>query len=160
MNTASVIPLRRSSFSAGFTATELVVVVAVIGIIMAVALPAFFGFFRTAALRAGAEEMASALNRARQMAIRDNTNVCVTDAGGRLRFRFATCAGTVWTGPGTDAAGFIQLSNNVTVENGGTVTFSYIGTATPAIVYTVRNPQDGRTMSVNVAASGRVSIGP
>jgi Tfp pilus assembly protein FimT len=142
---------------------ELVVVVAVIGVIMALSAPLFLSFFRSSTLRAGAEETVTVLNRARQLAIRDNTAMCVTSSGGQLQLRIATCGGTVWTGPGTDAAGFIRLSNNVTVASAQNVTFNYIGTASAAalpVVYTVTNPQDGLTLTVSVAASGRVSIGP
>jgi prepilin-type N-terminal cleavage/methylation domain-containing protein len=151
--------------NAGFTAIELMIVLAMIGVIMALAVPSFISFFRSSALRSAAEETAAALNRARQLAIRDNRSMCVTTAGGRLQIHIATCAGTVWTGPGTDAAGLLPpLANNLTVASAQPeVTFNYIGTATaPAlpVVYTVTNAQDGSTSTVSVAASGRVSLGP
>jgi prepilin-type N-terminal cleavage/methylation domain-containing protein len=144
----------------GFSATELIVVVGVIGILMAASAPFFLSYLRTSALRTGAEEMATVLNRARQLAIRDNTSMCVTNDGTRVQFHVATCAGTVWTGPGTDAVGFVQLANNIRVASAQNVVFTYIGTATTAGTYTVTNPQDSRTLSVTVASSGRVSIGP
>ena len=158
--------MTRASFTrvrgqAGFTAIELVMVVAVIGILMAVSMPLFISFFRTSALRAGAEEMATVLSQARQMAIKDNTSICVTNNGTTVQYRISTCAGAVWTGPGTDAAGVIRLANNITVSpDTTTVVFTYIGLANPAAVFTVTSPQDGRTLSVNVAASGRISVGP
>ncbi len=152
--------VRRWLNEAGFSATELVVVVGVIGILMAASGPFFLSFLRTSALRTGAEEMATVLNRARQLAIRDNTSMCITNDGTRVQYHVATCAGTVWTGPGTDAAGFIRLANNINVASAQNVVFTYIGTATTAGTYTVTNPQDGRTLSVTVASSGRVSIGP
>lgn len=145
---------------AGFSLAELIVVVGVIGIIMAASAPFFLSYLRTSALRTGAEEMVTVLNRARQLAIRDNSNMCVTNDGTRVQYRIATCGGTVWTGPGTDVVGFIRLTNNITVASGQNVVFTYLGTATVAGTYTVTNPQDGRTMSVIVASSGRVAIGP
>jgi len=151
---------RRWLNEAGFSLTELIVVVGVIGIIMAASAPFFLSYLRTSALRTGAEEMVTVLNRARQLAIRDNSNMCVTNDGTRVQYHIATCGGTVWTGPGTDVVGFIQLGNNITVASGQNVVFTYIGTATVAGTYTVTNPQDSRTMSVIVAPSGRVSIGP
>ena len=143
----------------GFTATELIVTVAVIGILMAASAPFFLSYLRTSALRGGAEEMATVLNRARQLAIRDNTSMCVTNDGTRVQFRVATCGGTIWTGTGTDATGFIRLANSITVTS-GQVVFTYMGTATAAATYTVTNPRDGRTMSVAVTPAGRVSVGP
>ena len=151
---------RRWLTEAGFSLTELLVVVGVIGIIMAASAPFFLSYLRTSALRTGAEEMVTVLNRARQLAIRDNSNMCVTNDGTRVQYHIATCGGTVWTGPGTDVVGFIRLGNNITVASGQNVVFTYIGTATVAGTYTVTNPQDSRTMSVIVAPSGRVSIGP
>ncbi len=145
---------------AGFTAAELIVVVGIIGIIMAASAPFFLSFLHTSTLRAGAEEMSGVLNRARQLAIRDNTSMCVQRSGSQVRYRAGSCAGTVWTGPGTDAAGLIQLSNNITVTNGPDALFTYLGTATASGTYTVTNPQDGRSLNVTVAPSGRVSLGP
>jgi prepilin-type N-terminal cleavage/methylation domain-containing protein len=144
---------------AGFTAIELVVVVAVIGIIMAASAPTFFSYFRTAAVRAGAEEMSAVLNRARQLAIKDNTSMCVTNVGNRVQYHVGTCAGTVWTGPGTDSDGFMRLANDISMTT-GEVTFTYIGTATPPGSYTVTNPPDGNSLTVNVTAAGRISINP
>jgi Tfp pilus assembly protein FimT len=144
----------------GYSLVELVVIVGVIGIIMAASAPFFLSYLRTSALRGGAEEMASVLNRARQIAIKDNTSMCVTNDGSRVRFQIATCAGTVWTGPGTDATGFVTLANNITVASAQNVVFTYMGTASTPATYTVTNPRNGRTMTVAVTAAGRVSIGP
>ena len=144
----------------GFSATELIVTVALISILMAASAPFFLSYLRTSALRGGAEEMVTVLHRARQIAIRDNTSMCVTSSGTRVQFRIATCAGTVWTGPGTDTTGFIQLANNITVASPQNAVFTYMGTATTPASYTVTNPRDNRTMSVAVTAAGRVSIGP
>lgn len=160
MTRRSVGPVSRKPDQAGFTVTELIVVVAVIGIIAAAAAPFFLSYLRTSALRAGAEEMTTVLNRARQLAISDNTNMCVTNDGTRVQYRVGTCGGTIWTGPGTNGAGFIQLAHDITVTSGQNVVFTYIGTAPTAGTYTVTNPRDGRTLSVVVTPSGRVSIAP
>ena len=121
----SLLPMFREPFPrirpalgvAGFSATELVVVVAVIGIIMAASAPTFFSYFRTAAVRAGAEEMSAVLNRARQLAIKDNRSVCVTNVGTAVQYLVRTAPDcsiiaetVVWAGPGTDAAGVIRLA--------------------------------------------------
>ena len=151
---------------AGFSATELVVVVAVIGIIMAASAPTFFSYFRTAAVRAGAEEMSAVLNRARLLAIKDNSTVCVTNDGTAVRYLVRTAPDCsmgpetfVWAGPGTDAAGFIRLASNISMTN-SQVMFTYIGTATVPASYTVTNPPDASSLTVNVTAAGRISIDP
>jgi Tfp pilus assembly protein FimT len=140
---------------------ELVVVVAIIGIIMAVSTPVFLSYWRTSTLRAGAEELAAILNSARQLAIKENATVCVRRNGSRVRFHTPACGGAAWTGVGTDSNGDIRLANNVTVSaDTADVIFTYLGAASTAGTYTVRNPVDGRTMSVIVASTGRVRIGP
>lgn len=145
----------------GFSLAELLATTAMIGITAAVALPFFLTYWQASTLRAGAQELATVMNQARQLAITQNTTVCVSRSGTRVRFLTGGCGGTVWTGPGTDGSGWIALQNSVEVS-GSTqnVVFGNLGAANPGGTYTVRNPVDGRTLSVVVAVSGRVSIGP
>jgi Tfp pilus assembly protein FimT len=145
--------------------TELIVVVAVIGIIMAVSVPTLWTYFRTAALRGGAEELVTVLNGGRQLALRMNQTVCITTTANTVQYHVGTCGAGAWAGPGTDSAGNITLSNSITVSGGNNLCFSYLGAgvATPApcisnTTYTVTNPQGGATMSVTVATTGRVRI--
>ena len=151
----------------GFTMTELLVVVAILGIIMAVGAPAIWTYFRVATMRAGAEELVTALNSARELAIRSNTTVCVTNDNVRLRYRLGNCnTGAIWTGPGTDAAGNVALANNLRVSsNQPTLCYSYLGAGSPTpancfneSIFTVTNPAGGQTMTVQVAATGRARI--
>jgi len=66
--------LRRSvAAPRGFTMAEMVVVIAILAILAAVSVPSLWAYVRTAALRAGAEELVAVLNGARQLAIRLNT---------------------------------------------------------------------------------------
>src|SRR5918996_894119 len=148
----------------GFSMTEIIVVVAIIGIIMAVSVPALWTYFRTAALRAGAEELVTVLNGARELAIRMNTTVCVVNNGTTVQYRVGSCAGTVWTGPGTDGAGNVRLSNGILAGGTPNLCYSYLGagTANPApcvnqAAFTVTN-QAGGMMNVAVATTGRARI--
>lgn len=150
---------------AGFTMTELLVIVAIVGVIMAVSAPAIWTYFRTAAMRAGAEEMVTALNGARQLAIRSNRTVCVTNDTVRLQYRVGGCGGTIWTGPGTDAGGNVALANNLLAGGTNNFCYSYLGagTTTPAPcantgTFTVTNPAGGAPVNVLVTASGRARI--
>jgi prepilin-type N-terminal cleavage/methylation domain-containing protein len=149
----------------GFTLTELVVVVAVIGVITAVGVPALWTYFRSAALRGGAAEAVTVLNSARQLAIRLNTTVCVTNNGTIAQFHVATCGAAAWTGPGTDGSGNIALANNLTLSGTNNLCFNYLGAGTampaPCIAngtLTVTNPVGGSTMNVVMATTGRVRI--
>jgi hypothetical protein len=67
----------------------------------------------------------------------------------------------VWTGPGTDGNGWFTLQNRITVSSAtANVIFNYLGAANTAATYTVQNPVNNASLSVNVALSGRVTIGP
>lgn len=145
----------------GFTVTELLVVIAVIGIIATVSAPAFVSYWRAAALKGGAQELATILNRGRSLAIAQNTTVCVKQSASKVQFLTGGCSGTVWTGPGTDGNGWFTLQNTITVSSTtANVVFNYLGAANAAATYTVQNPLNQATLSVNVALSGRVTIGP
>lgn len=148
--------------SRGFNLAELLVFVAVIGIITAVSAPAFVSYWRSATLKAGAQEVATILNRARSVAISKNINtVCVRQSANKVRFLTDGCAGiTPWTGPGTDGNGWFSLQNGINVTTDPQVVFNYLGAATTSGIYTVQNPISNSTMSVTVALSGRVTIGP
>jgi len=142
----------------GYSLAEILVTVAVIGIISAVSVPFFINYSRAAATKGGAEELTTILNQARQLAIAKNTTVCVNQNAGKVQFLTGGCAGTVWKGPGTDGNGWFTLSNGVTVTTNPQVVFNFIGAATTAGVYTIQNPIDHSTLTVTVALSGRITI--
>ena len=145
----------------GFSLVELLVLVAVIAIIATVSAPAFISYWRSAALQGGAQELATIINRGRQIAISNNTAVCLSQSGTRVRFLIGGCGGTVWTGAGTDGNGWFTLQNGVQVSSTtANVVFNFLGAATTSGVYTVTNPVNNSSMRVTVALSGRVTIGP
>lgn len=135
-----------------------------IGILGTVTAPMLVSYWKAATLKAGAQELATLLNGARQLAIKDNTSVCVEQSGTRVRYHTtSSCSSTtnIWTGPGTDSSGWFTLANSVEVTaTTANVVFAYLGNATTAGAYTVRNPVDSSTLTVTVASSGRVTIGP
>ena len=145
----------------GFSLLELLVLMAVIAVIAAVSVPSFVTYWQAATLKAGAQELATILNRARSVAIAQNGSVCVSQGANRVRLLTGGCAGTVWTGPGTDGNGWFTLQNNVNVSGAtSSVVFNYLGAAPTAGTYTVQNPVTNQTMSVMVALSGRITVGP
>ena len=154
----------RGSDSRGFTMIELIVAFALIGILSAAAVPSFLTYWQSAALKAGAEELAVILNKGRQLAINTNNFVCVEQSANLVRFRpsnAATCTGTPWMGGGTDGNGWLRLDNALQVSVvTANVIFTHMGAAAPSGTYTVRNPVNAKTLSVIVAGSGRVTIGP
>ena len=146
--------------SRGFSTTELIVVCGILGLLAAVSVPFFLRYYQSAALKAATEEVAVFLNQGRQVAIKENQPVCVQSATSSVRLRVNGCAGTTWLGPGTDSSGNLSLPTGFTLASSASPVFSYLGAASPAATFTVTNTRDGRTLTVTVSASGRVTVGP
>lgn len=150
---------RKDRDSRGFGLAELLVVVAVIAILSTMSVPSFLRYWRSATLRAGAQELRTIVNQGRELALSQNTTVCVNRSGNKVQFLTGGCAGVVWTGPGTDGNGWFTLQNDVAVSAASAnVVFNDLGAATIAGTYTVKNLVDNATMTVTVALSGRITI--
>lgn len=142
----------------GFGIAELIVVIALIGVLAVLGVPNLLTYWQTSALGAGADELAGVLGRGRALAVTQNTAVCVQVTGTNVRFIIPSCAGTVWTGTGTDAAGVIRLSSGLQVSGGTSAIFTSTGGANPGATYVVTNPKNGNTRGVAVTTTGRVAI--
>jgi Tfp pilus assembly protein FimT len=143
------------------------VVMAIVGVVAAASAPWLITYWRSATLRAAAEELATGLNRGRQLAIAKGQRACIELVNNQYRYWISPAAGGNacaasettwrWTGPGTDANGFYRLANNVTLTTNGNPVFDYLGAATGA-TFTVTNPPDTTALKVVVSVSGRVQI--
>ena len=143
----------------GFTLAEMIVVIAVIGILAVMAVPSFLNYLRAAGLKSSAQQVVTLLNQARELAIKENRDLCVTlPTGAQMSYQLGSCAGSAWVGAGTDATGKINLPPGVTVTASTSPIFNYVGSALPAAVYTLTYTQTGATLTVSVAASGRIKI--
>jgi prepilin-type N-terminal cleavage/methylation domain-containing protein len=145
---------------AGFTAVELLVTIAVIGILSALSIPFFLNYLQAAQITVEAQQVRTLLNQARQLAIVQNGSVCVQVAAPtQLRYYLnGTCTGTAWTGSGTDSAGNINLPQGITVTASANPVFSYLGAALPAATYTMTNVATGSALTVSITTSGRITI--
>ncbi len=149
------------SHQAGFSLAELIVIIAVIGILAIMTVPSYLRYRQAAVLKAGAQQVATMINQARELAIKQNDSVCVKlSSSTRMVYALGTCGGSAWVGPGTDAAGNLPLPAGTTVTASANPIFNYVGSALPAASYTLTNTQTGATLTVAVAASGRVTIQP
>jgi len=148
----------------GFTLAELVILIAVIGILSVMAVPSFLRYYQAATLKSGAQQFATLVNQARELAIKENGKFCVQmSSPSQMMYRRVDCTtGTVWVGPGTDAAGNINLPPSITATVlVASPIFDYVGSAaTQAGGFTLTNTQTGATLTVSVAASGRVTVAP
>jgi type II secretory pathway pseudopilin PulG len=142
----------------GFSISELVVVIAVTGVLSVVMILFFLNYYQAAAARADVQQMMTLLNQAREIAIKQNDSVCVTFPGGsQMAFLVGGCEGTAWIGAGTDAAGTINLPQGFTVSPLNPVSFNYLGAAGAATSYTMTNTTTGGTTTISIALTGRVT---
>jgi prepilin-type N-terminal cleavage/methylation domain-containing protein len=149
-------PASRIGHAGGFTFVELIVTVAVIAIMATLAIPFILTATRSLTMSRGAREIQAALLQARMVAITTRQNICFQPVTGGYAYRKATCAGTPWTGPNTDATGTFRPADNVALS-GGAAIFTPFGTPSQTTVITV-SVLGGNSTTVTVQPSGRVTI--
>ncbi len=142
--------------SAGFSLSELLVSLSVLGALTTVALPTAWTYLPAAATSGGAREIRAILSQARMVAVTTRQSICVQAAVGGFRLLQGTCAGTPWVGPDTNAAGVIALSSDVTVSGPAPV-FTAFGTASTSGTVTVSHGSSN-SLTVTVQPSGQVTI--
>jgi Tfp pilus assembly protein FimT len=148
----------RSFGAAGFSIPELVSFMAVVGALFAVSIPSFVTYYQAAALRTDVQQVITLFNQARELAVRQNDTVCVTmPTGSQMALRLGSCAGAVWTGPGTDTAGNMNLPQGFTIAPLAGVTFNYLGAAGAPTTYIMTNSTTSATSTISVSLSGRVT---
>jgi Tfp pilus assembly protein FimT len=144
----------------GFSVGEILAVLAIIAVVTTVTAPTMLTYWRAAALKGAAQELATIANQARALSISRHTLVCMNQSGNRIRLMTGGCAGTAWVGSGTDANGWFRLDNAIAITNNPQVVFNPLGSASTAGSFTVHNTSNGANMSVTVAGTGRVTVGP
>jgi prepilin-type N-terminal cleavage/methylation domain-containing protein len=142
--------------SAGFSLSELLVCISILGAMATIALPTAWTYLPAAAASGGAREIRAILSQARMVAITTRQNICVQTVAGGFRLLQGTCAGAAWVGPDTSATGMIALSNDVTLT-GPAAVFTAFGTASTSGILTVSHGS-GNSLTVTVQPSGQVTI--
>jgi Tfp pilus assembly protein FimT len=140
------------------------IVIAIIGIISAMATPLFMTFLRASETRGASQEVAALLHQARELAIATNSKyrVEIEPDNNRLRFVQSTDGGTTYSlpqlpVPGTDGQGFRRLQNlsRLTCRTANP-TFNSLGTAGGGTI-TVQNASGTSSLNVVVdGSSGRI----
>ena len=142
----------------GFSTPELAVVCALVGILFMMTAPFFLSYYRSAAINSSSREVIALFNQARELAVKQNDNVCVQfPSSTQMRLRVGSCSGTVWIGPGTNDAGNINLPQGFLLAPLSDIVFSYLGAALPAMTYTLTDSMSGATGTVSIALTGRIA---
>ena len=152
-------PTDTAPIPAGCCLAELAVLMAVLGALFSLSLPAFISYSQGAHVRGAAADVAAYLNQGRQLAIQRNQSTCVHIAPTTLHYRLGTCAaGALWLAPGTKANGEIPVPAGITLTSTANPVFTSLGAAAPAATITVTH--GSYSLDVTVSASGRVTVAP
>ncbi len=142
----------------GFTLVEMMVVIAIMAIVSAIAIPNFYSYAAGMKLRSANRDLYSALQKTRMNAIRDNRrwSVIITDSS----YMVVDC------GPDNDcnSNNINQLTTNISQYAGITITggvpitfiFNSEGTCNAGTI-TFTNPK-GITSQVSVLPTGRIRM--
>jgi len=145
---------------AGYSGAEIMLVMGIIAVMAVVATPMFLRYYQGAQLQLAAQEVAAFLNQGRQLAIMQNGSICVHITSTAMHYHQGSCAGTTWTGPGTDTSGNIAVPGGITLTTTADPVFNYLGGVASGATYTITHTQSSTLVHVVVATSGRVSITP
>lgn len=140
----------------GFTLIEMMVTIAVLGILVAIALPGFRAFVIDSRMTAQANEFLAALTFARSEAIKRNASVTLSAKSGNWANGWV-----VTDANGATLRDHAALEGSSTLTGGATaLTFTSNGQASATLTFNLCNPDTeiapGRDIVVSV--SGRASI--
>lgn len=156
---------RSNAAAGGFTLVELLVVIALLVIIAAIGAPFYVSYQQAQETNGAARELITALNQARQLAITRSVSFSL-ESQANPQNRLRLCSGTttpcpggsVWIGPGTDAAGWTVLDNGSRITQNPRITFSSLGAATATGTLRVQNSSATGCLDVVVSPSGRIQL--
>jgi prepilin-type N-terminal cleavage/methylation domain-containing protein len=145
----------------GFTAIELAITLAILGIAVVAGIPAFDEARSRSEVRAASNELAATMRWARSEALRTNQRAVVTVAGAASCADGAPAAWSVLVATQIvrcgQAAEFSARYPNIANLTELTVTFNGRGVAAAAVSgYTVNTKASGMQRAISVETSGRV----
>jgi len=144
---------RGISWARGFTLVEILVTVALIGIISAIAIPDWGTVLLTFRLNGGAREVQANLDWAKWRAIHENVkHRLVFSSTGYTIEKFDPDQNPPWvdTGKGKD------LPKRITVQTNTTIEYTVIGKSTGGTVKLCNTKGEGRNLEVNTR--GRIRL--
>jgi type IV fimbrial biogenesis protein FimT len=154
-------PMKRLYFRTGFSLVELIVVIALIAIVAAFAVPVWQNYSANSNLKAAARELMADLSNARQRAVEENLDVyrlTFNPVGNSYALSRTDTGVTLWTKSVADFGSGISIdgANPPNFSGGAVVSFRKRGTLSAGNV-TLRNGL-GSTATITVNITGRTYV--
>jgi len=146
----------------GFTLIELMVVIGIVAVLTAIAVPSFIGRLPARRLESAANDVNSAIRVARLSAVKKNTSAILQFDVDDESYLITVAGSTVKSGKmpaGVDLQD-VFLSNQSTPAPGGLIMFDSRGFATPPVDIVLQNTAGTtRTIQVNLTGGSRIIKG-
>lgn len=138
----------------GFTILEILVVLAIFGLMVAIAIPTWIILLPTYALNSAARQIQSELNKIKMQAIAENVTFRLAFSDTNDNYTVERVAGATTTQQGTK-----PLPEQIDVRNSITLGFTSRGTATPGTGGTIKLCNSkGVGANVVLSSTGRVRV--
>jgi prepilin-type N-terminal cleavage/methylation domain-containing protein len=151
--------MKRTAPDKGFSLTELMIALALIGIVASFGVPQFQSYTANTALKSAAREVASDLFSARQKAVNESLSVyrITFDTGANSYTLSRTDSGvTLWTKSPATFGSAVRLTS-VNFSGGSVIGFQRRGTLSAWGTLTLQNNR-GSTATVTVNMTGRTYV--
>lgn len=144
--------MRKPNPVRGFTIIELMMTVAVAGVVLMLAVPPFQGFINRTQLETAASEVVSVFQNARETAVTGDVDVSIVQ----------DVDGVVCSFSGSTCLGYDSISSSVTLTNDNSFSFRPTGmldVANPSVTVSVNHSEvSTHRYEINILSSGRVTV--